>query len=200
MQNGEIHNNKKPNPIIWFFFAIVIPLIVAIIITFVILSIAGINVSEWAKKTGSNIPIVSSFIQTDEEKDLEELKQSFEEKIEAKDAKITELEGIVHEHISTIEKLEGDALKLEQQLQSNENTETQDDNEDVDEQKTVKEIASSYRKMDSAQAAIILEKMDRSIALDILHELSNDKRGEIIEEMTEDKAVEVTEQYIQRTQ
>lgn len=192
-------DEKKSNPIMWFFFAILIPVIVAIIITIVILSIAGIDVGAWAKETGSKIPGISTFVQTDEEKDMQKLEEEHSQEIQEKDKQILDLEDVVNEHVHTIEKITDDALKLEQQLQSNETGKDRNEEKASDDNKQIKEMAASYRKMSSKQAAKIIEQLERSIALDILHELSNDVRGHIIEEMSEDKAVEITEQYIKQT-
>lgn len=192
------HVEKKPNPIVWFFFAVLTPFIVAIIITVVVLSIAGIDVGAWAKETGSNIPIVSKFIKTDEEMALEDIRKQYSKAIEDKERKISELQEIVDEQTSTIETLTQDSRKLEQHIQSSENLNV-DEEEDLDHGQTIKEMASSYRKMNAKQAAKIIEKMERNIALDLLHELSNDVRGKIIEKMSEEKAIEITEQYINQS-
>ncbi|HLR16128.1 MAG TPA: hypothetical protein VK144_09895 [Bacillota bacterium] len=189
---------KKPNPIVWFFFAILIPVIVAIIITVVILSIAGVDVGAWAKETGSNIPVVSNFVKTDEEIALEDTREQHNKAMEGKEQEISELQNIVDEQTNTIETLTQEALKLEQQIKSSEHLDFEEDI-DVDRDETIKEMASSYRKMNAKQAAKIIEKMERSIALDLLHELSNDVRGKIIEEMSEEKAIEITEQYINQS-
>ncbi|HLQ98145.1 MAG TPA: hypothetical protein VK135_05590, partial [Candidatus Dormibacteraeota bacterium] len=62
------NKQKKTNPILWFLFAIVIPVIIALILTFIILMATGTDISGWAKNTGSKIPVISSFITTEEEK------------------------------------------------------------------------------------------------------------------------------------
>src|SRR5690625_5512256 len=61
-------NKKSVNPFLWFIFAIVIPVIIIISLTVLVLAIAGFDVSGWTKDKASNIPIVSSFITTEEEK------------------------------------------------------------------------------------------------------------------------------------
>lgn len=190
---------KKPNPISWFFFVFLIPVIVAIIITVVILSIAGIDVGVWVKETGSNIPVVSNFVKDDEKIEIDDIREQHSKVLEEKEHKISELQEIVDEQASTIETLTQEALKLEQNIQSSENLDVGEEI-DVDRDQTIKEMASSYRKMNAKQAAKIIEKMDRNIALDLLHELSNDVRGKIIEEMSEEKAIEITEQYINQSQ
>lgn len=203
LSNQRIQNqptDKKPNPIIWFFFAILIPVIVAIIITIVVLSIAGFDVGSWAKETGSKIPGISSFVKTDEEKEAEQLTKNHSLKLQEKDDQIAELEDEVDDHLHTIDTLKDDILKLQQQLESNEEISSSELEIDEEQTNTVKEMASSYRKMDPKQAAVIIETMDRSMALDILHEVSNDVRGKIIEEMTTDKAVEITEAFIKRSE
>src|SRR5690625_6226290 len=69
-------NKKSVNPFLWFIFAIVIPVIIIISLTVLVLAIAGFDVSGWTKDKASNIPIVSSFITTEEEKKIEEDRKS----------------------------------------------------------------------------------------------------------------------------
>ena len=64
-------NKKKTNPVLWVLFAIIIPLIIVIILIGVVLGVAGFNVIDWAKEKGSDIPVVSSFVSTEEDTNIE---------------------------------------------------------------------------------------------------------------------------------
>lgn len=191
---------KKMNPLFWFFFVVLVPTIAAIVIAVVIMSIAGVNVGEWVKKTGSNIPIISSFIKTEEEKSIEELEDKLVQTIEEKDREIAELEATVEQHVDDIDKLTEEVETAEQQLLSSVDTEEIEREREETTQNTIKEMAASYQKMNHNQAAKIIEEMDRTLALTLLSELPNDVRGKIIEKMDAEIAVKITEQYMNQTE
>lgn len=191
---------KKMNPLLWFFFVVLVPTIAAIVIAVVIMSIAGVNVGEWVKKTGSNIPVISSFIKTEEEKSIEELEDKLVQTIEEKDREIAELEATVEQHVDDIDKLTEEVETAEQQLLSSVDTEEIEQEREETTQNTIKEMAASYQKMNHNQAAKIIEEMDRTLALTLLSELPNDVRGKIIEKMDAEIAVKITEQYMNQTE
>lgn len=191
---------KKMNPLFWFFFVVLVPTIAAIVIAVVIMSIAGVNVGEWVKKTGSNIPIISSFIKTEEEKSIEELEDKLVQTIEEKDREIAELEATVEQHVDDLDKLTEEVETAEQQLLSSVDTEEIEQEREETTQNTIKEMAASYQKMNHNQAAKIIEEMDRTLALTLLSELPNDVRGKIIEKMDAEIAVKITEQYMNQTE
>lgn len=104
MAKVKEENKKKTNPILWTLFAIVIPLMIVSVIAVFVLSLVGVDVTGWMKEKGSNIPVVSSLVTTDEEKDLQrQLEQANEtiesqaEEIEALNQEIEHLEGIIED-------------------------------------------------------------------------------------------------------
>src|SRR5690625_2630062 len=110
--------SEKHHPILWFLFAIVVPLIVAVVLVVIILSVAGVNVIDWAKNTRSNMPVVSNFVKTDEEKEMEEASKQQEEMIENQVMEIEQLNEEIDHLQSTNETLEQEIVKLENQLNS----------------------------------------------------------------------------------
>src|SRR5690625_2447224 len=103
----------KMNPLLWFFFAIIIPGIVVITVTAIILSIAGINVVDWAKKAGNNIPVVSSLITEDEKTGNQQEERTTNVVNEKKDEEIAALNEEISNLEATVENLEQDIIKLE---------------------------------------------------------------------------------------
>jgi len=190
----EKQKKDKKNPLFRFFFAIIIPGIVVITVTVIILSIAGINVIDWAKKAGSNIPVVSSLITEDEKTGNQQ-----EEKTNAvnakKDQEIATLNEENNNLEATVENLEQDILKLENKEKSEQNAKKEVDDEDEAED-AVKKAASSFRKMDKKQAASIFQSLDKETAVAILQELSNNVRGEILEAMDPKMAADFTQRLI----
>ncbi|WP_099158099.1 MotE family protein [Virgibacillus ndiopensis] len=190
---------EKSNPILWFIFAIVIPIIVAITLTVIIFSVAGVNVMDWVKKTGNDIPVISSIVTTDEEKDIERSEAKMQETLKNKDAKINKLTQNVDDLESTIDQLEQKIAKLEnsnteQSTSEETSSEAGDDNSNTN---PVKTIASSYKEMDSEQAANIIANLEDNLAISILKELPNDVRGTIFDEMDPEKAAQLTQLFVE---
>lgn len=186
-------SKQKMNPILWFFFAIIIPIMVAITLTVIIFTIAGVNVMDWVKHTGSNIPVVSSFVTTDEEKNAQQTEGKWKAMLKGKDEKIDQLNQQVNDLEATNDQMEQDMSKLENRTESEKKTETEDaDNE----QDTVKTISSSFKEMDREQAALIFQNMDDGLAISILTELPNKARGEILAKMDPKLAAKLTKLFI----
>lgn len=188
MAKVKEENKKKTNPILWILFAIVIPLMVVSVIAVFVLSLVGVDVTGWMKEKGSNIPVVSSLVTTDEEKDLQrQLEQANEtiesqaEEIEALNQEIEHLEGI-------IEDLELDMERIENR---NESEESLLEDSDLTDEEEMKRVASSFRKMDPEDAAQIIQNLDQTNAIAILSNLSGDVRGDILAEMEPRQAAEI---------
>lgn len=188
MAKVKEENKKKTNPILWILFAIVIPLMVVSVIAVFVLSLVGVDVTGWMKEKGSNIPVVSSLVTTDEEKDLQrQLEQANEtiesqaEEIEALNQEIEHLEGI-------IEDLELDMERIENR---NESEESLLEDSDLTDEEEMKRVASSFRKMDPESAAQIIQNLDQTNAIAILSNLSGDVRGDILAEMEPRQAAEI---------
>ncbi|MFD1037985.1 MotE family protein [Virgibacillus byunsanensis] len=193
MVNQTKPEKNKMNPLLWFFFAIVIPIIVVITLTIIIFSVAGVNVVDWAKNTGNNIPVISSWITTDEEEETIRIEEKMESTIANKDNEIEQLNQEVRALEAATEQLEQEIIKLENN-QSSEETDNNDDTELVDSPVTT--VSKSFKDMDSEQAALIFQSLEKELAVSILKELSNDVRGEIFEEMDPELAAELTQLFV----
>src|SRR5699024_2821440 len=178
----------------WFIFAIVLSLSIVTVLAVVDLTLAGVNVMGWAKEKGSNVPVVSSFVKSEEETDLQiqldQAKETIEqqkEEIKTLDLEIDSLEAIIDQQEQDITKLEKKTIS-DEQLNNPLNEDSGSD--------SLKQTAASFRKMDQEKAAEILKNLDRQIAVDILQQLSNDVRGKILEEMEPALAAELTQRLI----
>lgn len=186
---------KKMNPILWFIFAIILPLMIVSVIAVFILSIAGIDVLDWAKKKGSTVPVVSTFIKSDEEEDLILQLERAEETIEKQKEEIEDLNLEIESLQSIKEQKEQDIVKLEKKLKSEgDHTDPTSVREPAN---SVKQTAASFRKMDQQKAAQIIQNLEKDAAIDILKQLSNDVRGKILEEMEPKLAAELTERLME---
>ncbi|MUK89913.1 hypothetical protein GMD78_16200 [Ornithinibacillus sp. L9] len=187
---------KKMNPILWFLFAIVIPVIIAISITVIAFAIAGVNVLDWAKEKGNNLPVVNTFITTEEEAEAEQNEEKVQSMIAEKDSEIEGLMSEVATLEGVIDQLEQEILKLENTLEQN-SLEQEDEQmleEDLD---TVHEMANSFKEMNSKRAARLVEQLEQNIAVSIFKELASEDRGAILAEMDPEIAAEITELFMQ---
>jgi len=191
MAKENLENKEKRNPILFFLFAVVIPLLIVSVIAVVILSLVGVDVSGWAKEKGSNIPVVSSFVESEEEEQLQAQLDRANETIELQVDEIDELNKEIDSLEAIREDLQLEITRLENRNQSEEGLlEESDETEVVDE---MKQAASSFRKMDPENAAQIVQNLDQATAVAILTNLSGDVRGAILAEMEPNQAAELVE-------
>lgn len=183
----------KMNPVLWFFFAIVIPVVVAVTLTIIIFTVAGVDVMGWAKKTGNSIPVLSSVITTDEETNEQRAKEKFKNTIANKDEKISKLNQKVSNLESSIDELKQEIVKLENFKSNEGESDSSNAGEEDTENNSIKRVSSSFKEMDSEQAALIFENMEQALAVAILKKLPNDVRGNIFEEMEPALAAELTQ-------
>lgn len=187
--------NKRMNPVLWFLFAIIIPLIVLITLIIFILSIAGFNVMDWAKDKANDIPVVSSILKEDEEQPAAHgNEKQLQAKITSMDAEIEALNQNVEDKESTIEQLKHDLAKLENSSAIKESS--PDAEEDEPENSPTKTVAGSFKDMDKEQAALIIQGLDKDTAVSILKEVSNKVRGSILEAMEPKAAAALTQLFI----
>src|SRR5699024_1569889 len=122
-ENKNVKKNRM-NPLIWFLIAIVIPVVYAIFLAYIIFSMAGIDATGWVKDKVSNVPVVSSLVTTEEDKDLQKQNEKLQLTIEEKDSEVEQLTADVDNLEGVIDQLEKDVLKLKKSA----------DNEEVDPQ------------------------------------------------------------------
>lgn len=196
MAKKDLNQNNKKNPILWLLFVVVLPTIIAGVIIVSILMLAGVDVGGWIKEA----PVISSFVKSDEEIEDEDSLLKAQEKIAEQAEEIEALNIEIKGLEDNIEQQEQDIVKLENKNNSEDNLLKEDMNDGEDgevEVNTIKKMASSFRKMQSKQAALIFEDLDNDIALELLEELSNDVRGSILEAMEPKKAAELTKLFVE---
>lgn len=186
---------KKRNPLLWFIFAVMIPLLITVALTVLILMFSGVDIGGWAKKIGSKIPIVSSLIQEDEKS-----QESSAEERSQKDEEIKLLKNQVVDLEKQNNDLKQTNAKMKNENESNNNlnldSEEIEDEQEEETSTTVKEIANSFKQMKPKQAALIMEDLSNEQANEILKELSNNTRGKILQEMDPNKAGNLVENYM----
>lgn len=193
-KNKEEKKNKKLNPFVRIIFVFILPLIVAIVLAVFVLSFVGIDVVGWSKDKAQNIPVISSFIKTDEEKELNNKLDRANETISSQQELIDDLKQEVESLKAIRDDNELEIKKMQNELQS-ENA-TQNTDAVIEEDLDAKKLAGSFRKMDKEQAAKIVESMDLSTAILLLSNVSGTVRGEILEKMDPKIAANIMENMV----
>lgn len=179
---------KKPSFFQWLF-VIIIPLLFALLITFIILSLLGIDVVNNSKEIVSGIPFVGNLVTTEEEAELERIEERYQQQIETKDLKISELEAEVTGYELEIDQLNQEIVLLTRQLD--------DINEELEHSTQINEnlerLTISYQEMPPQSAANILSNLNEAVAVVILQELDDQHRGAILSVMDPESAAELTE-------
>jgi flagellar motility protein MotE (MotC chaperone) len=194
MSESVQNDKKKINPILWILFAVIIPLIIVIVIIGIILGVAGFNVIDWAKEQGSEIPIVSNFITSEEETETEMLVERMTETLSGKDEEIDQLNVEISNLETHVADLENEIEEQQQMMEQTEETDA--DPELMSENDSLVEVAKTYEEMDSGNAATILELMEEDEVILILRELASDVRGEILEVMDSELAANLTQRLM----
>ncbi|GGC90365.1 hypothetical protein GCM10007216_21420 [Thalassobacillus devorans] len=185
MANPYREESKQTNKVQWFFFVIFIPALFAIALTWIVLTIAGINVGDWASKHAADVPVISSVFPSDEEKEQEELIGQLRHNLDEKETVIQQLEQEKSELDAKIDDLEHQVGDLEAKLTKAEGT-------DEEQEAQVKKISSSFREVEPEQAAAIIKNLDQSVAVTVLVNLPANERGAILGEMDPKDAAKLT--------
>lgn len=184
---------EKRNPILWLLFAVVIPFIIFSVIVVSVLSLVGVDVSGWVKEKGSNVPVVSSFITTEEEEEFQNQLDKANETIAMQSEEIEELTKEIESLEAIREELELEIKRLENKNRSEDELVT--DSNAGNENQT-NQAAASFRKMDPESAAQIIQNLDQSSAVEILANLSGNVRGDILAEMEPNRAAEILKELM----
>lgn len=182
MTRKQAEQKKKMNPIVTIIFAVILPLLVAFILAITLLTFLGIDVAGWTEDKLAKTPIISAFVQTEDEKTLTNQLNRAKDTIEEQKDRIEELEKELEDLEAQRDDLEIDLAKLENET-TEEAAEALEEDEEGTEDGELKKLASSFRKMDKEQAAQIVANLNQSTAITLLELVSGDVRGEILEHM-----------------
>ena len=167
-----------------------IPLLFALIIAIIIISVMGIDVIAKSKEVANQIPFLSSVVVTEEEANEESEITNYESQISEKDQQIRTLETEVANHKQTIETLNQEIVKLTNQVE--EAIEAETANQEVNSEKLEK-LTKSYEEMDAVKAAPILTNITPELAASILEQMNDEERGSILSEMDAEIAADLTQ-------
>lgn len=192
MAENKQQMEKNNTGILQWLLFIAIPLVFALTITFVILTMAGVDLGGFAKSTVSNIPGISALIQEEGEASSVERdeKEILQQELEKKQEELDALTAQTQMQERTIEEQNQEIVKLNNRLKD----ETTIDQKSTDEQ--IKNIARSFEEMASENAAMIVSNLDQEKALLVLKYIPTKERGLILEEMDPSQAANLTSAFI----
>jgi flagellar motility protein MotE (MotC chaperone) len=182
-------NEKSTSRFQWVLFAGIIPLLFAVVIALVVMTVAGVNVFEKAKEAGASIPVLSSVIPTDAKEEaakLEERVLSLQSEIEEKDSEISSLQGKIDSQEKEKERLVAEQEQMHAQIEEME--QIQQDNK-----RAFKEMISTFESMSAKSAAPVLLNMENDEAVKILSNIKPDTLAKILEKMPPPDAAKYTE-------
>ncbi|MCP1158057.1 MotE family protein [Bacillus infantis] len=189
MNKTAEETEKKYSKFQMFFILVVIPLLFAIAVTLIILTVNGTNVFEAGRELGSKIPVISEMIDKEQSAADKEADQRIVElgaAIEDREAQIERLESQLESKDSEIEENELEKQQLQNQI--DELLAIQEENK-----RAFKDIVKTYETMSAKNAAPILAQMNDDEALQILSNVKPDTLAGIMEKMLPEDAAKFTE-------
>lgn len=176
----------------WFLFVVIIPLLFALTVALIVMTIAGVNVFDKTKEVTANIPYVSEWINSAEQDGKSDSEQvaELQAEIKNKEAEIGQLSNDLEGAEAEIEELltEQDRLNAELKQLQQEREETADS----EEEQPVNNVVETYESMDEESIAGIIINLTDNEAVAILKQLSVEKQGAVLEELEAEKAAEYT--------
>lgn len=191
-QTEEKAKRKKAGFFQWVL-VIIVPLVFAIIVLSIVLSLTGIDVVNTSKEFANKVPFLSSVVTTQEEEEQAREQNNFEKIISEKDTQIENLEVEVSSQSQTIDELNQEVVKLTEQLaQATDNKEV-----NQEETKNLSKLTKSYEEMEPERAASILTNVEQGMATAILNDMKDENRGEILSQMDAEIAAELTQSLLE---
>ncbi|MFJ8243974.1 MotE family protein [Peribacillus asahii] len=180
---------KKSGKIQWFLFAIVIPVIFAILVTIIVMTYYGVNVFEKTKEISDKI---STQVFQNDEKQTEQTTADYDQKIvdleaeiKDKEAEIQSLESIIDSRDKNLQKAEAEQEQLEKEINELKQAQMTSDVE-------IKEIVKTYEMMSAKKAAPIITQMSDDDAVGILANLKPVTLAKVLEQMAPEDAARLT--------
>ena len=195
----EFEEEKEPNKIQWFLFVIIIPLIFAILVIAIVLSLTGGNVFEKAKEISETVSTQFFDKEKEEKKATDQYEGEIVElkaDIKDKEAEIESLESVVDSRDQTIQQIEAEKEQLQIQLDEllNAQNSTQGSTQNSGQSTTdnFNEVVKTYETMSPKKSAPILAEMSDADAVEILADLKTDTVAKVLEQMTPEDAARLT--------
>jgi flagellar motility protein MotE (MotC chaperone) len=189
MDKSLEQNENKYNRLQWFLVVVIIPLLFALTVTIIVMTIAGKNVFDTVNKYGQKIPFISSYFSGDDTRSIEKLELNLvdlEASVQDREAKIEKLESQLSNKDEEIERSELEKEQLTSQIA--ELMAIQEENK-----RAFKDIVQTYETISAKKAAPILVNLSDEEALKILTNVKAETLAAILENMSAEEAAKYTE-------
>lgn len=114
----KITDKQQGTKLQWFFFVIIIPIVFAITLAWIVLTLLGVNVIEQADKYVSKVPGMSQSASAPEEENTKSNNKELQTSLDAKNEEIELLEEELSAKQTEIDELEQKVVKLEADVKS----------------------------------------------------------------------------------
>ncbi|WP_338754003.1 MotE family protein [Bacillus sp. FJAT-52991] len=195
----EYEEGNKTSKLQWLLFAVIIPLLFAVTVSLIVMTIAGVNIFDKAKELGASIPGVSSMIDSESSKDSKVAKDrlvSLQAEVEDQKAEIEKLQKKLEASDQEIEKLLTEKDRLEIELEQQQKQE-EDSGKGKTDDKGDNPLIDTYESMSPKNIANILVNLSDNEAVSIISEMSTDKQAEILEKLPPETAAKYTKMLTQ---
>ncbi|MCD5322685.1 MULTISPECIES: MotE family protein [Pontibacillus] len=182
---------QKSSKFQWFVFVILIPLILAITVALIIMTVAGVNIFEKTKQFTNDIPVISTMVNQETEENQGDQTVELEATIEDQNAQLEELQSQLTVKDQKINELNNEIEKLTNQLNDKNMS-------DKNKEEVLSNLSSSFKNMDPEEAAAIVSKLDQVASVNLLEKLPNDERGKVLAALDPELAATITSALMSR--
>lgn len=189
---------KKTSKIQWFLFVCIIPLIFAILVIVIVLSLTGGNVFEKVKDVSTQVTQVFQGEEKETEKTVSEYKKEtidLQAEIKNKEEEIKSLESVIDSRDKRIQQAEAEKQKLQKELddlKKNQSTSQNTPTPTTNATSNASDVVKTYEVMSPKKSAPIFTQMSDTDAVAILSSFKADTLAKVLEQMTPEDAARLT--------
>ncbi|GAA4060075.1 MotE family protein [Amphibacillus indicireducens] len=189
MAKGQDNQTKKTSFLQWLFL-IIIPLILAITITFIILSILDLNPGAKVKEFANQIPVVNQWVTTDEEAEIERRENILQNQITTLEQDKLDLETNLSIQEAELDQLNQEIARLTLQLEQALTEAESQVQQELDD--GLNKVVNTYQEMSAKSAAQVLAELNHAEAVQILAKLDEEQQAAILSALDPETAASYT--------
>lgn len=189
MAKGQDNQTKKISFLQWLFL-IIIPLILAITITFIILSILDLKPGAKVKEFANQIPVVNQWVTTDEEAEIERRENILQNQITTLEQDKLDLETNLSIQEAELDQLNQEIARLTHQLEQALTEAESQVQQELDD--GLNKVVNTYQEMSAKNAAQILAELNHAEAVQILAKLDEEQQAAILSALDPETAASYT--------
>jgi len=184
-------NNRKKTSFIQWLLLIIIPLVLAISILFITLSLLGMEPVNKIKAFANQIPVVNQWVTTEEEEEIERIEAKYQNQIDELENENSRLEGDLAAKQSEVEQLEQELVRLNFQIEEL----ILESSNEVNQEEMISKMIDTYDEMSPTNAAAIISNMNQANSILILQDIEETQRAAILSAMDPEIAAQLQNNY-----